>query len=194
MGGWLQGLNARSFMNFPLISVEAFGRHQICDSRNGILILGSVVPCETDADEEFANSYFSPKAHHRLWDSIPRCEVYNISGSGRVFPTGWAMIIPFRCIVIPLTLISGWLILSKPCQEGVGVSVEEIVTVGSQHPCTTLLTSAPASTWHGLGAIIEEGQKIRMNSLPEGITCHYEGDLDDPDFNNVHIEIRWNFR
>ena len=41
------------------------------------------------------------------------------------------------------------------------------------------------------GAIVEEGQPIRMASLPDGLTCHHRGDLDDPDFNNVHIEIVW---
>jgi len=41
------------------------------------------------------------------------------------------------------------------------------------------------------GGIIPEGQRIQMSSLPEGMTCHHAGDLDDPDFNNVHVEIRW---
>jgi hypothetical protein len=41
------------------------------------------------------------------------------------------------------------------------------------------------------GGIIEDGQAIRMNSLPEGMTCHHAGDLDDFDFNNVHIEIKY---
>ena len=40
-----------------------------------------------------------------------------------------------------------------------------------------------------LGGVIAEGQEIRMRSLPSGMTCHHGGDLDDPDFNNVHIEI-----
>ncbi len=39
------------------------------------------------------------------------------------------------------------------------------------------------------GGVIAEGQKIRMRSLPPGMTCHHKGDLDDPDFNNVHVEI-----
>lgn len=42
-----------------------------------------------------------------------------------------------------------------------------------------------------LGAVIPEGYAIRMASLPAGMTCHHRGDLDDPDFNNVHLEIRW---
>jgi hypothetical protein len=41
------------------------------------------------------------------------------------------------------------------------------------------------------GAIIDEGQEIRMASLPDGLTCHHGEDLDDPDFNNVHVEIVW---
>jgi hypothetical protein len=42
-----------------------------------------------------------------------------------------------------------------------------------------------------LGGIIDEGFSVRMNSLPDGMTCHHRGDLDDPDFNNVHVEITW---
>jgi hypothetical protein len=39
------------------------------------------------------------------------------------------------------------------------------------------------------GGIIEEGQEIRMKMLPKGMICYHTGDLDDPDFNNVHVEI-----
>jgi len=41
------------------------------------------------------------------------------------------------------------------------------------------------------GGLIPEGQIIRIPSLPEGMTCHHGGHLQDPDFNNVHVEIRW---
>jgi hypothetical protein len=41
------------------------------------------------------------------------------------------------------------------------------------------------------GGRVPEGQEIRMASLPPGLICHHGGDLEDPDFNNVHIEIRW---
>lgn len=41
------------------------------------------------------------------------------------------------------------------------------------------------------GAIIPEGQTIKMAGLPPGITCHHGGNLEDPDFNNVHVELRW---
>jgi hypothetical protein len=39
------------------------------------------------------------------------------------------------------------------------------------------------------GGVIEEGQEIRMRTLPRGMTCHHAGDVDDPEFNNVHVEI-----
>ena len=42
-----------------------------------------------------------------------------------------------------------------------------------------------------LGGWIPEGQEIRMKSLPPGLLCHHAGSLDDPDFNNVHVEIVW---
>ncbi len=42
-----------------------------------------------------------------------------------------------------------------------------------------------------LGGRIPEGQEIRMASLPAGLICHHAGSLDNPDFNNVHVEIQW---
>jgi hypothetical protein len=39
-----------------------------------------------------------------------------------------------------------------------------------------------------MGAIVPEGQVIRMPGLPAW-TCHTMGDLEDPDFNNRRIEI-----
>ncbi len=38
------------------------------------------------------------------------------------------------------------------------------------------------------GAVVPDGQVIRMAGLPEW-TCKTLGDLDDPDFNNHRIEI-----
>lgn len=40
------------------------------------------------------------------------------------------------------------------------------------------------------GGVIEEGAEIRMNGVPEGLRCFHRGDLDDPDFNNVHVAIQ----
>src|SRR5262249_30887049 len=39
------------------------------------------------------------------------------------------------------------------------------------------------------GEVIPEGQPITMRGLPSGWTCRHGGDLDDTDFNNVHLEI-----
>ena len=39
------------------------------------------------------------------------------------------------------------------------------------------------------GGVIAAGQEIRMNTLPDGYKCYHQGNLDDPDFNNVHVEI-----
>ena len=41
------------------------------------------------------------------------------------------------------------------------------------------------------GGRIQEGQEIRMASLPSGLVCRHKGSLDDPDFNNVHVEIQF---
>lgn len=41
------------------------------------------------------------------------------------------------------------------------------------------------------GLVVPDGQAIRVDGLPDGIVCRHAGDLEDPDFNNVHIEIRF---
>jgi hypothetical protein len=45
--------------------------------------------------------------------------------------------------------------------------------------------------YQALGGVIDENQEISMDRLPGGMTCHQRGDLDDPDFNNRHVEIVW---
>jgi hypothetical protein len=40
-----------------------------------------------------------------------------------------------------------------------------------------------------MGGIVADGQEIRIPALPPGMTCHLRGAVDDPDFNNVHLEI-----
>lgn len=41
-----------------------------------------------------------------------------------------------------------------------------------------------------LGLVVPDGQVIRMASLPCGGVIRHSGDFDDPDFNNVHLEVR----
>ena len=45
--------------------------------------------------------------------------------------------------------------------------------------------------YQAFGGVIAEGEKIRIASLPPGGMAHHGGDLDDADFNNVHVEIGW---
>ena len=45
--------------------------------------------------------------------------------------------------------------------------------------------------YQAFGGLIEEGQEIKMRSLPSGMVCTHQGHEDDPDFNNVHVEIKW---
>jgi hypothetical protein len=42
-----------------------------------------------------------------------------------------------------------------------------------------------------LGGRIPDGQEIRMRGFPAGMVCTHGGSVDDPDFNNVHVEVRW---
>ena len=41
------------------------------------------------------------------------------------------------------------------------------------------------------GEVIAEGQEIRMAGLTPGGMCRHRGNLEDLDFNNVHVEIAW---
>jgi hypothetical protein len=43
--------------------------------------------------------------------------------------------------------------------------------------------------YQAFGGIIEEGEKIKMESLASGMRCTYRGHVGDPDFNNLHVEI-----
>ena len=45
--------------------------------------------------------------------------------------------------------------------------------------------------FQAMGGWIAEGQEVRMKSLPPGLRCHHAGSLEDPEFNNVHLEISW---
>ncbi len=39
------------------------------------------------------------------------------------------------------------------------------------------------------GGIVTEGRAVEIPGLPPGMTCHHRGSLENPDFNNVNIEI-----
>ena len=40
-----------------------------------------------------------------------------------------------------------------------------------------------------LGMIVPEGQEVSVEGLADAMICRHKGDLEDPDFNNVHIEM-----
>jgi len=45
--------------------------------------------------------------------------------------------------------------------------------------------------WQAEGGRVKEGQAISIEGLPAGMTCHHCGSVDDPEFNNAHLDIRW---
>lgn len=47
------------------------------------------------------------------------------------------------------------------------------------------------TVYQAWGGVVSDGEKVKMPSLPPGGVCRLRGTLDDPDFNNVHIEIEW---
>ena len=41
------------------------------------------------------------------------------------------------------------------------------------------------------GQVVDDGQQIKMASLPSGGVIRHGGDFDDPNFNNVHLDVSW---
>lgn len=41
------------------------------------------------------------------------------------------------------------------------------------------------------GAVVPDGQEINMRDVPEGMVARLSGSLDDPDYNNLHLSIKW---
>jgi len=63
--------------------------------------------------------------------------------------------------------------------------------VGAEHRAAVIELINRFIEYQAFGGVISEGQTIRMAGLPDGMTCHHGGELDDPDFNNLHVEIIW---
>jgi len=63
--------------------------------------------------------------------------------------------------------------------------------VGAAHADgITLLIERFVET-QALGAIIPDGEVVQLPGMPACGVCRHAGGLDDPDFNNVHLEIAW---
>lgn len=45
--------------------------------------------------------------------------------------------------------------------------------------------------YQAFGHVVQDGQQVKMASLPSGGVLQHRGDLDDPDFNNVYLEVSW---
>jgi hypothetical protein len=41
------------------------------------------------------------------------------------------------------------------------------------------------------GALIPEGQMVQAVGVGDRLICHHGGDSEDPEFNNVHLELKW---
>lgn len=63
--------------------------------------------------------------------------------------------------------------VGQPHADGVTIMIERFVEL------------------QALGGLIPDGEVIKMKSLPAGGVCRNAGSHDDPDFNNVHVEISW---
>lgn len=45
--------------------------------------------------------------------------------------------------------------------------------------------------FQALGGLIADGEEVRVKALPAGGVWRHGGSLDDPAFNNVHVEVSW---
>lgn len=63
--------------------------------------------------------------------------------------------------------------------------------VEESHRATMLELIERFVNFQAFGGIIEEGEEVNADVLPSGLKCLNQGDLDDPDFNNSHVELKW---
>lgn len=63
--------------------------------------------------------------------------------------------------------------------------------VGPEHLDAAVATINRFIEFQALGGVIPESQPVRSDGLPDGLLCRHRGHLEDPDFNNVHVEIVW---
>jgi hypothetical protein len=63
--------------------------------------------------------------------------------------------------------------------------------VGESHAAAVAELLERFVEMQALGAVVPEGEPVRMKVLPPGGVCRHRGSLDDPDFNNVHVEVEW---
>ncbi len=57
----------------------------------------------------------------------------------------------------------------------------------TQQPATDLIVRLV--NMQAMGGLVPDRQPVKMAGIPAGWTCKHAGDVDDPEFNNVHIAI-----
>ena len=45
--------------------------------------------------------------------------------------------------------------------------------------------------YQAYGGVVPDGKTVKMSTLPDGGVMRHRGNLDDPDFNNVHLDVSW---
>jgi hypothetical protein len=63
--------------------------------------------------------------------------------------------------------------------------------VGSAHAEGVTLLLERFVEYQAFGGVIPEGEEVRTQTLPPGGVCRRCGSHEDPEFNNVHVEIEW---
>jgi hypothetical protein len=64
-----------------------------------------------------------------------------------------------------------------------------VVRVPDEHRDAALALVNRLIAVQARGGALAEGQPVEDAALPSGLVCRHKGDLEDPDFNNVHVEI-----
>jgi hypothetical protein len=63
--------------------------------------------------------------------------------------------------------------------------------VGAAHADGITLMIERFVETQALGAIILDGEVVRLQGLPGGGVCRHVGSINDPEFENLHVEIAW---
>jgi hypothetical protein len=45
--------------------------------------------------------------------------------------------------------------------------------------------------FQALGGVVEDGREVEVEGAPTGMTIRHAGALDDDEFNNRHLALRW---
>jgi len=61
------------------------------------------------------------------------------------------------------------------------------LTDATQQPATDLIVRLV--NMQAMGGVVPDGQPVKMAGIPAGWSCKHAGDVDDPEFNNVHLAI-----